>query len=252
MSWRCTAPTKTESPDSTGTTLEELKGNVRITVLLSTCPLVLLQTIEPPPPKLHQTSSSLPHEGSPDWLQVMVGREGNAGLGIRARVLSVQFKGTWFVCILGVCCISTDCWLFQQSGQKLYEEAEDRCVRLSGELVSTLLSEPFPGGCGMTSRGMYTVKHTSSAGLTLESPPRHGVDVALSTRDGEVLLSVLSASFCLHEKTNLLKIRKPPTSVSCFTQKSQPKPSTSPIMRFDLFGFFCLFVLFLFLLKDEW
>lgn len=77
MSWHCTAPTKTESPDSTGTTLEEIKGNVRITVLLSTCPLFLLQTTKPCPPS-HTTKPApapSPRKGNHDWLEVMVGRE---------------------------------------------------------------------------------------------------------------------------------------------------------------------------------
>ena len=74
MNWHCTAPTKTESPDSTGTTLEEIKGNVRITVLLSTCPLFLLRTTKPSPPS-YKPAPARPLKGNRDWLEVMVGRE---------------------------------------------------------------------------------------------------------------------------------------------------------------------------------
>lgn len=62
MSWHCTAPTKTQSPDSTGTTLEEIKGNVRITVLLSTCPLFRLQTAKPCPPSYTTKTAPAPTE----------------------------------------------------------------------------------------------------------------------------------------------------------------------------------------------
>lgn len=82
----------------------------------------------------------------------------------------------------------TDCWLFQQSVQKLYEEAEDSCVRLSGELLSTLLSKPFPGGFGMTSRGTYTVKKQLGL-LTDTGEPS-------STRCGCVDTRRLSGAFC--------------------------------------------------------
>lgn len=78
MIWHCTAPTKTESPDSTGTTLEEIKGNVRITVLLSTCHLFLLQTTKPcplPVPHPNQLQFHLKERGNHDGLEVIVGRE---------------------------------------------------------------------------------------------------------------------------------------------------------------------------------
>lgn len=65
-----------ESPDSIGTTLEEIKGNVRITVLLSTCPLFLLQTTKPCP--VSYTTKPVPEpptKGNHDWVEMMVGRE---------------------------------------------------------------------------------------------------------------------------------------------------------------------------------
>lgn len=54
--------------------------------------------------------------------------EGNAGLGIHPMVLSVQSKGTWFLCILVLYFLfQTGCWLY--SRRKLCDEAEERCLQ---------------------------------------------------------------------------------------------------------------------------
>lgn len=135
MSWHCTAPTKTESPDSTGTTLEEIKGNVRITVLLSTCPLFLLQTTKPCPPSYTTKPAPVPppNRGNHDWLEVMVGRE----------MQDLEYAQWFYQCNLKVhgFCASLVYFYFllavgyySSQFRKLYEEAEDSFFHLSGEL----------------------------------------------------------------------------------------------------------------------
>lgn len=75
MSWRCTVPTKTESPDSTGITLEEIQGPVRITVLLLTCPLPLpLSSCRLLNPVVRFTQPPT-EKGEHDCLEGLVGRE---------------------------------------------------------------------------------------------------------------------------------------------------------------------------------
>lgn len=62
-------------------------------------------------------------------------------------VLSVQFKGTWFLCILGVFFMLF--WLLVPFS--------DPCF---------FSSEPSPGGSDMTSRGICTVNKRPQLGLT--------------------------------------------------------------------------------------
>lgn len=72
----CTVPTKMENPDSTGTTLEKIKGNVRITVLLLTCPLFLSKTTKAySPSHTYRNWFKPPIKANMiDW-EMMIGRE---------------------------------------------------------------------------------------------------------------------------------------------------------------------------------
>lgn len=74
-------------------------------------------------------------------------------------VLSVQFKGTWFLCILGVFLLFySDGWLLQSSILTAVGRKRQRTVffHLSGDNDPCFSASLFQ--VDWTSRGMYTVK----------------------------------------------------------------------------------------------
>lgn len=69
------------------------------------------------PPKLYYRTCSGVSAPTPNIRESEVaagdGGEANVRLGVCTRVLPVQFKGTWCVCIRGVILFYTCCWLLQ-------------------------------------------------------------------------------------------------------------------------------------------
>lgn len=131
---------------------------------------------------------------------------------------------------------------------KLYEEAEDSFFSFVRWILSMLLSKPFLGGLEMTSGGMYTVKTCQEFILSLvnswdtikPSSTQINPDYILWLRVVKWFFLFCKYVFLSLWKDKVLVIDKHPTSISCFTQKSQTKPSASLIMRFNLFGFVLL------------